>query len=812
MREPNAFPTGDDWTQDRTESERPRIGRPGAEKTRPRPSGAFPDDEPHTDFGAAAWDPAEAGLGDDLDLERYLNGLRRRWPLIVVICLLFGALALVRYSLTPKQYEAKTIIQIERKRLSLFALGQAGWLEDWWNQEYYPTQYRLLKSRGMAERVVLNLRLYEDASFTGRSSGGLFPQGDAGAATRRDDAAELARLASRLQAGLSVYPIEDTQLVELIYRSTAPDLAARVANGYAEAFIQWGIETRNTTVGRASSFLTAQLESLRQEIEERELQLNAYTHDLDIALDPAGEALLERRGTLESQYNGVFGERVAKEAAYRELLSLSDDMIANTASGGRVTALEEEIFQLESEYKTKLETFSPEWPDMVELQSTIEEKREERERLVREQVNQARDQAYAEFQKARSEEDAIAEELRKLADESRQLNSTALEYNNLRTIINTRKELLADLLKRQSQTEVASRVETSQESNVRIVDRAVVPQSPFTPILERDLIQSLFLGFLLAVSGVVLLEYFDRTVKTPDELERLTHLPNLAVIPDVAETGRGFFGYGRRASYDYGDTKKGRQGASGKATGGHKGRGDGAPEVELLPHRNSRLPICEAYRGLRTALLLSSAHTLRSVVVTSAAPGEGKTATTVNLAVVLAQLGRRVLVIDADLRRPRLHKILRISNRTGLVNYLTGQAELDQIFLKSEIPNLWVCPAGPIPPNPSELLSAMPMEDCIQSGAQHFDVVLIDTPPVLPVADAVILGTRVDGVIVCARAGALSRDEARICRERLAYEEIRILGTVLNCYRPPAGGADKRYRYYELYAESPPAGEKKNAA
>ena len=745
---------------------------------------------------------------DLFDVAKYLNGLRRRWPLVVVCCLLAGTFALFRYSLTPKEYRSTANIQIERKRLSLLALGQAGWLENWWNMEYYPTQYRLLRSRGMAERVVLNLRLHEDPTFNGGRQASLAPQEET-VSTSLDDAAELARLAGRLMGGLSVNPIEDTQLVELTYRSTSPELAARVANGYAEAFIQWGIETRNSTVGRASDTLSAQVNALRQEIEERQIQLNTFTYDLDDTLDPAGEALLERRRTLETQSNLVVTERISKEAAYKQLIELSDEMIANTASAGEVTKLSDEIFRLESEYKEKLETYTPEWPDMIELSNRIEEKRESLKRLVAETANQVRDRAYTEYQRAFQEEKKIAEEVSKVADAAREKNSSALEYNNLLTLINTRKDLLTELLKRQSQTEVASRMETAQDSNVRVVDRAVAPEAPFRPLLRRDLSQALLFGLLFGVGAVVLLEFLDRTIKTPEQLENLLGLPNLAVIPDISETSRGYgsrWRVGGRRSHDYGYNYSYGYGYGQPQRSRAKPQKNEAAEqrIELLPHYDSRLAICEAYRSLRTALLLSSAHALKLVALTSAEPGEGKTATTANLGVVLAQLGRRVLIIDCDLRRPRMHKVFEASNRVGLVNVLTGQVALERVLTQTPVENLWFCPAGPNPPNPSELLSSDRMTECLTTARQRFDMILIDTPPVLPVADAVILGSQVDGVVLCARAGVLQRDDARICRERLAYEEIRILGTVLNRYRASTGRYyDKRYKYYGTYGEAP---------
>jgi len=761
------------------------------------------------------FDVPETRPEDDVfDLSKYVHAIRRRWPVILVCALVAVVFGLIRYSFTTKMYQASTTIQIERKRLSLLALGQAGWLEDWWNQEYYPTQYRLLRSRGMAERVVANLRLHEDPAFTGRQAS-LMP-GDDATVTRLEDAVELANLAARLQGGLSVEPIRETQLVELTYVSPSPELAGRIANGYAEAFIQWGIETRATTVGQASSFLSAQIEALRAEIEDSQQKLNAYTQDLDITLDPAGEALLQRRSNLETKYNQVLAERISKESDYRQLVNLPDQVVANTASEGSVPELQTELLALEGEYDNKLSTYRPEWPEMVQLQNRINEKRDQLGRAVRDHSGKVRDQAYAEYQRARREEESLEGELKKLAEESRQYNSTALEYTSLVTHIDTKKDLLNELLKRQSQTEVASRVEGPSESNVRIVDRAVVPNAAFKPDLNSAIGQTLLIGLLIGVAIVFSIEYFDRTIKTPEELESRLRLPTLAVIPDIDETRRGRgrrFRYGSQAEYgyNYGYGYGYSYGYSARTRGPRRLFGGAKPAkqpepaaeaeqaIELLPFYNSRLAICEAYRSLRTALLLSSAELLQVVAVTSAEPGEGKTATVTNLGVVLAQLGRKVLLIDADLRRPRLHKVFGVSNRTGLVNYLTGQVELEHLFLETKVPLLHLCPAGPIPPNPSELLSADRMLHFLSIARESFDMVLIDTPPVLPVADAVILGHQVDGVVLCARAGALTHDDAKACRERLRFEQIRLLGAVLNRYRSRPDRYRKSHKYYGTY-------------
>lgn len=737
---------------------------------------------------------------EQLDLSKYVVAVRRRWLLLLMCVLISSGYAIVRYSLTPKEFQARTTIQIERKRLSLLALGQAAWMEDWWNMEYYPTQYRLLRSRGMAERVVRDLRLYEQPAFGGGNVKLDLSEADSGA---MDGATSmhLARLAMSVQGGLEVTPIPETQLVEIIYRSTSPELAAEISNTYAEVFIQWGKENRTDTVNQASSYLDSQIATLRQEIEEGQKRMNAYQSSSDFALDPAGEALLERRQSLDQRYNAAVAARISKEAAYKGLLNLSPETVANTTqSGGRVSSLKSEVSRLEVEYDAKLEEFQPHWPEMVALKNEIDKKKGELQRLTASTFTETKDRAFAEFQKAKGEEESLAEERRRLATDARLKNSDSLEYTDILTYINTRRELLAELVKRQS--EVASQMQTTKESNVRIVDRAIVPGAPFRPSLKRNLTMALALGLMVGLGITFLLEFLDRTIKSPEELESITGLPTLTVIPDISD-GRGSggrFRYGKKGygyGYGYGYGSDGE--ASKALTKGEDGK---EFEIELLPHVNPRLAICEAYRSLRTALLLSSTQELRTLAVTSAEPGEGKTATTVNLAVVMAQLGRRVLIIDGDLRRPRMHKVFSLSNRLGLVSFLTGHVDINRIFDKTVVPNLFVATSGPIPPNPSELLSSARMREFLAAVRQEFDFVILDTPPALPVADAVILGPQADGLIVCARAGVLQRDDAKMCREQLRYAGVRIFGTVLNRYRSSPTRYSRRYQYYGVYSES----------
>ena len=717
-------------------------------------------------------------------LADYLHLLRRRWRLLALAAVLGLGLFGVRYSLTPKEYRATAEIQIERASLSSLAAGSnlSPWLNNWWNLEYYPTQYRLLQSRGLAERVVRNLRLWEDARF---HPGGVSVVAEDRPATPSDDDAVVTGLAGKVVAGLGVNPIQKTQMVQISFRSRDPELSALIANEIVRAYIDWRTTTRTETVGQASSSLGEQIESIRTELEAKEAELQQYGQQEDIiTLDPASNVVLQRLRTLDQQLLEAQRSVYEKEARYRELVNAPRESVADTLSEGVVSQLRREQIAREEEYNSKLGTFRPEYPAMKELKSRIDEGRQNLDRLVSETVDGAIQTARSSLAAARREEASVADEIDRVKLRNREQETAAIHYNSLEQEIQTRREQLNQLMRAQSQTEVASSLETEQSSNVRWVDRALVPGAPFRPSLRSDLSAGLLLGLAAGIGLILLIEFLDRSIKTPDEVERVLGLPVLAVIPSIDEAGRGY-GYGYSA----------RRKSSRKTTDGQ-----GMP-IELLPHLRPRLAISEAYRALRTAMLLSTADELRVIAVTSAEGGEGKTTTAANLAVVMAQLGRRVLLVDADLRKPRQHKVFRAPNRVGLVNYLTTGAEIEESFLRTEIPGLHLTPSGPTPPNPAELLSSARMQEFLRQVTAGFDFVIVDTPPVLAVTDSTVLGTLVDGVLITLRAHKIAREDAKACRNRLLQAGVKVLGTVFNRYAAHKGRYG-RYDHYESYAES----------
>lgn len=705
-------------------------------------------------------------------------------------------LGLTHYLITPREYRATALIQIERRVAVPLRGIEDSWLENWWNVEYYPTQYRLLSSRGLAERVVVDLGLDRDAEL----AAGAAAAARAGPVTSADDEAAVGALAGRLLSGLEINPLRNTQLVEISFRSRSPALAARVVNGLVDAYIDWGIETRASVAGKASTFFGRQIEALKTEIADKESQLQAYSRRTDIvSLDPAANVTLKRLEALNQDYIRAVSARISREARRRELdsapveraVDLLDDPLAQQQRG--------ELAGLERDYATRLNVYKPEWPAMVELRTRIEQARRNLDASSRQALERARESARSEYQTALRQEQSLAAELESAKAENRRLNSAAVEYNNLQIEIGAKRQLLDELLRKQSETDVNSRLQATRESNVRIVDKALVPGAAFRPSLSRSAGLGLGAGLAVGVALVFLLHYMDRTLKTREELERLIDVPVLAVVPEVGPDGSGgLLGRaGPARAYGYGAALPGGGGP------GHGGRAAGEEirevRIELVPHLRPRLAAAEAYRSLRTAVLLSTAQELRVLAVTSAVPGEGKTSTALNLAVVLAQLGRRVLLVDGDLRKPRLHEILGVPGDTGLVSFLTHAAGLDGLALATEVPGLWLVAAGPVPPNPSELLASDRMGEFVGWARSGFDLVVFDTAPTLAVTDAILIGRRADGTVLCLRAGYVERRDVRACRDRLAQAGVRVLGAVLNRARAHDGSYPNGYGGYGSY-------------
>ena len=733
--------------------------------------------------------PVDVTGGDEpnIDLSEYIDLIRRQWPLIAVTCAVATLLGVLHFFLTPKSYRATTQIQIEQR--SLFPSDNRNpYLEAWLSARYYPTQYELLQSPGLAEQVVTALELDQHPSFNANARREAEGEGSVEA-----DRAVVTSIARRLLGGVRISPQGKTELVDISYVSSDPQMAAKIANAWAEAYVDWGIKNRETRASRSGELIQNELAVLDQEIAEIEVQLTEYGRNTElIALGTNSDLVLQRLQQLTTDRSQAANDRIAKEAAYAELSRTPKETVADRESNGNISVMRRQLLQKEQEQETQRQTYTDNHPTMVQLRREIEEIRRDIGEEVDTKFEEARKRVAAEVQSARQREAALDNEYQKARAQINDQEAAAFEISNLQRALKTKKDQQERLQQQYAETERTTRLSTERETNVHIIYPALVPRAPFRPSLVSDLAIGIGSGTVLGVGIILLLHFLDRTVKTPEELEKLLGHPVLAVIPDVSED-RG--SYGAKNVYGYG-RKRNRGDGGGKTP-------ERPMSIELLPETRPRLAVSEAYRSLRTALLLSTAEKLNVVTVTSAEASEGKTATAANLGVVMAQLGRKVLIIDADLRKPRQHQIFRHSNRMGLVNHLTGSAELEEIFLATSVNNLYLCPSGPPPPNPSELLASEKMAEFITLVGLRFDFVILDTPPFLAVADAALPASLADGVVLCFRANRVLREDVKACRDRLHLADVRVLGAVLNRYQRKRQGAYAgRYnKYYESYTE-----------
>ncbi len=720
------------------------------------------------------------------DPRPYWQLLVRRWPWIAGAILLGIAIGVGKYTISPKLYRASTRIQIEPRSIVSVSTDRNPWLDQWTNMKYFPTQYRLLRSRGLAETVIDELGLDSEGAFAPAASPA---KADAGYSAAEDEHYR-ASLANRILSNLRVDPIEGTELLDIHYIGTDPELVQRITNGFADAFIDFGINKRRETLVQARKILHNQIELLRSEVEDLELEIKDLGQrdegGIDPSLDSADQALLR----LNEQATTAMSNALARQQRYRDLQGTPDEVIAANSSRASIVRLESDMLAYERDYETGLQTFKPDHPSMAELRSRLDETQRRYDEAVSTEAKAARRAAYSEWQAALRLIDVLDRQREETQQENLSLSVDSLPLANLQMEVAAKRQRLAELVERQSQAELTTGEEADEDtrSNVHVIDRALLPRSPFRPSLRQNVTLGGGVGLMLGI-GVVLLFYFlDRTIKSPDDVQRFLALPVLAVIPDVGNDG-GSYGY--RANY--GMRKKAER---------SKPRKQRPRSIELLPASEPRLAVSEAYRSLRTALILSSAEDLEVVTVTSAEAGEGKTATSTNLATVMAQLGKRVLLVDGDLRKPRLHKVFEAPNQQGLVNCLTTGEHPDSLVQKTSVPGLGLLTAGPHPPNPSELLASERMRKFVAWARAQFDLVVIDSPPTLAVSDAILSGSVSDGVILCIASGRTTREPARNCAEQLEVSGVKLLGVVLNRHDPRNSNYyDRRYKYYEAYAE-----------
>ncbi|HEX2695594.1 MAG TPA: polysaccharide biosynthesis tyrosine autokinase, partial [Acidobacteriota bacterium] len=488
-------------------------------------------------------------------------------------------------------------------------------------------------------------------------------------------------------------------------------------------------------------------------------------------------------------------DRIKKESMFRELKGLSVDTLPQFIDNSLIQGLKTSYTQTKNEYDERIKVFKPDYPEMVKLKARLDSMKSELESEIRKAV----DASEADFRAAQKKEGSLQNMLETQRTEVSKTDSNAILYNSLRIEVENMRNLLNSLTAKQNETLVSARLGGLRTSNIKIIDRALVPGSPFTPNTRRNLLMALLVGLIGGLGLVFFAEYLDNTVKGPEDAEKLTGLPSLGIIPFLEPDGVKKHGetYG---AYSYGAENVPVSEAALEVS-----------DIELINHLYPKFSISEDYRTVRTSILFSNADRQpKTMCFTSTLPQEGKTATVANMAVSFAQLEGKVLLVDCDLRKPRLHKVFNVRNLVGLSGCLTGNVTFDDAIQKTAIENIWILPSGPHPPNPAELLNSRRMRDLLALVKDRFDFVLLDTPPVLAVIDPVIISSLADCTVVVIRAGKTTRKPLVRAIGEIRKAKSEIVGVIFNEVKlGRQGAAVPYYHYYQYEYSTNPVDRKK---
>jgi len=752
----------------------------------------------------------------EVHLLDYWRAVRKRLWLVISIVVLVTMLSLIYTARKPDIYQAGARVQVDLENTGAL-VGKTPYVFGPTNDPvYFNTQLQILVSPGLMRRVVKTLDLEHNPDFfkgnstQKRSSwqtikgmvgfGGSAPQNvnakgkdelelrtTVAKGTGHEDLAEAKRLAPYVNAilgGLKVEPVKETRglyketrLIDISFTHTDPVVASKVVNAIAETYVYNNLEKKSETNESTGDFLQKRIAEIQQTIRTDEERLVNYakTHQI-ISLDAGSNTVVERLNALNKQLTEVQEARINAEEALKSASRPGAAPALAEGDAKQANESEAKAADLRQKRAQLMVDATEEAPEVKEIDQQIAElDRQVKEIRSRKSTNILTNLETV-YRQTLGREQALRAAFEKQRSETLTQNEAAINYRIIQQEIETNKALLDNLLQRHKENEV---VAASKPNNISVIDYALSPDAPIGPNRSRTVFIALFLSLGLGIGLALLLEYLDDTVHSTEEVERLLHLPALAVIPSALGNGR------RRLLAGPGALQK-RNGNPGE-------------NPELLMNVDGRSPLAESYRHLRTSVLLSTAgRAPRSLLVTSSLPGEGKTTTAVNTAVSLAQTGASVVIIDADMRRPRLRSIFGLSDRAGLSSILSSElseAEVLALVSQEETTGLNLLTAGPIPPNPAELLGSDQMRRLLAVLQAHFNHVVVDSPPVSSFTDGVLISSMVDGVLLVVHGGKSSRHVVKRSRQLLQDVGAKIFGVVLNNVNLQSHD----YYYYQRY-------------
>lgn len=670
----------------------------------------------------------------EIHLKDYLRVIKkRRWTVIAFFVVVVTIVMLHTFTAKPL-YEATSQVLIEKENANIVSFEEVLNL-DTAHADYFNTQYKILKSRSLA-RVVF----------------------DAAGLDKSPQFKELEDPVTAFLRNLNVKPIRDSRLVELSVTGLRPDEITRICNLWAKLYIDQNLLNRMSASSQAVRWLSEKVEALQDNVKRSELALQKYKEENSIiSLEEKQNIVVQKLSELNSSVIEANRKRITLETRYTQLMSLLKEegwqSLTNITENTLILNLKNDLVKLEEE-KAKLSlTYKEKHPKLARIISQIALLK----KSLKEEIGKVVSNAGNEFKIASIEEDVLREALGEQKREALDMNKKAIQYNVLKREAEGNQKLFDVLLNRLKETSLTEGLEFN---NIRVVDYAEVPTRPIKPKKRLNLLLAIIVGLLGGCSLAFFLEYLDNSIKNSEDVERFLGLPFLAPIPATDKKGMD--------------------------------------SLYLITQSMPKSVVSEAFRSLRTSILFSSSsdRELKSIMITSAGPSEGKTTTGVNLSIAMSLGEKKVLIVDCDLRKPSLHKVFSRPNDAGISNLVVDHNRaIEEVIQETGINNLHLITSGPIPPNPSELLGSHRMSEIMKQLEDSYDWIIYDSPPVMSVTDATIVGRLVEGVVLVVDATSTSRESAVASKRALSEVGANIIGVALN-------KADIREEgYYSYYYE-----------
>lgn len=733
-------------------------------------------------------EPESGPKSDSSGMLEYWQLIRdRKWTIVIMAVLgLLGAF-LITFEQVPI-YQTRTTIEVQNlsdtSSASMIDQGGGGMFTP---ETYIQTQVRILQSNSLRSRVNAKMKQEKRPEW--------YQQPDRFAGLR-----QLLHLPPRSNTiadrntlpavGMYVKPYENTRIIEILCDSANPQMAAEFANTMTNEYIEYHLEARWNAAQRATQWLTRQLQNLKVKLQESEDRLQNYSRATGLIFTGEKENVeQEKLAQLQSELSRAEADRVARQSAFEIASANQAETVPQIIDNGRLSEYQSKLADLRRELAELSASLTPEHYRVIRVQAQIKELENTLKRERENIITRIRNDYQAALRREKLLSAAYANQAWIVSEQARK----SVNYDILRREVESNRRLYDELLQKVQGTGLAAAMNAS---NIRVVDPAVPPGSPYKPSLMRNLMMGLAAGIMLGIAMVIAADHVNRSLKAPGETPFHLKVPELGVIPDRSSV----------------PAKELRDAKVLSLSGGQNGHStDPESHMGLITWQNRPSLLAESFRSALASILVSERNGQRPrvILVTSAGRGEGKSSTVSNLGIALAEINQRVLLLDADMRKPHLHQIFSAPNSWGLSDLLREKTPLkdmpvEALARETEIAGLHILPSGPGTLSIANLLYSSRMSELLQRLRAEFDMVLIDTPPMLYLSDARVLGRLADAAILVVRAGQTTRDDALGAKQRLVDDGIHVLGTILNGWDSKA---KTRYGYYAYPYPSREPGE-----